>query len=196
MGLVLPMVTIEEHIQIKGNPDLHVEGCTYGLSNAITSVRHACHLLSIITKLVSASAVSYDATAAFQGYLAWILDSYSTIRDAERAYVIDYSTPASVIELYQVDLDSLHTLLTSLEFVLTDSIKRKGHRLISCMCADFLNCSDAIPQEDHLCEILINLSAACAQFDHIRQDVSSVLVPALNARYLIEEYGQDKDIRA
>lgn len=183
LGIVLPLVTIEEDVHISGRPDLLVEACTYSLSDVPTAFRHISYLMSIVVKVSSATAVSYDATVAFQGYLAWMLDTFVGLREVERSFTTLSSIQESDFEFCALYFNSIHFLLKSLDDILPDTIKRKGYRLLAILCAelvmDYPQALSETSNQDKFCSSLLDLAAACNKFDQVAQTVSTKLLPGL-----------------
>jgi serine/threonine-protein kinase ATR len=200
LGLVLPLVNIEDDVSITGHADLHVEGCTYALNDVATAAKHVGRLLSILSHVISVTAVSYDATPAFQGYLAWILDSMVALHEVEKTYSSFNSSQYSDFESCAMAIDSVHSILTSLDGVLSNTVKRKGCWVLVDLCATLIEYPNAMSgdtDQNNICQIILDLAVFCAGCDRITQSVRTRLLPGL-ARLVVNldtEFGHNSDVK-
>jgi hypothetical protein len=182
LELILPLATIEEDITLDGCPDLHVEGATYLVQDIHYAIRHSCYLLNLIVDISSSTARTYNATPAFQGHLAWILDGFLILRDVESIWAPYSPTQQSEFEHCTVSIRAIHCLLTSLDHLLSKPLKRKGYRVLGHLCVELVGYSGALSEtavQALFCSSLLDLAAASLQDNSISQAVKIELLPAL-----------------
>lgn len=156
--------------------------CTYNIHGAESGLGHVTNILTMLVDISMESASSYDATAAFQDYLAWIFESFLTAHELQNKWQIDVTLRESCKKSEIMSFCALHALLSSLQEKLSASMLRKGYALLSIFCADLLktpaDLTDKLIQLK-ICSSVLNLVAVCKDHDSMRRVVLLHLVPAI-----------------
>ncbi|KAG9237915.1 protein kinase-like protein rad3 [Amylocarpus encephaloides] len=156
--------------------------CTYSIRDIGHAFWHAQHLLDILVRVSIEAAISYDATPAFQNYLAWILDSFFFLQEVQKRWAtnpwLQEVCRGSNASMFCV----IQSLLSGLQVSLTDAITRKGFLILSILWADILDrpkqdLSDSLRAE--LCRSLLQISIICRQHNVPYIAVSLHLLPAI-----------------
>lgn len=87
-SLSLPLDSIDQDIVLRGDPDLHLGGCTYTLHGAAQALKHTAALISSVVKIVSSTAEDMNATIAFRGYISWVSDTLLFIDNVQQRSLV------------------------------------------------------------------------------------------------------------
>ena len=143
------------------------------------------HVTNILTTLVNISvesASSYDATPAFQDYLAWMFESFLLAHELQNQWQVDVTLQESCKKFEVNSFCAMHAFMSSIQEKLSDTMLRKGYTLLSIFCADLLkspaNLTDKLVQFK-ICSSLLNLVAICKDHDSMNRVVLRHLVPRL-----------------
>jgi hypothetical protein len=180
--LVLPLVDIKDELLTNGNPETDLEGCTYALHDADHALRHSYYLLALLVDVSSSAAGTYEATPFFQGYLAWILDSFLLLREVERAWGPSSAAQQSAVETRILSVRAVHSLLMSMGRLLPTTLKCKGYSVLARLCRELCDYPDALSEtsvEITFCTTLLDLAANCVNEEPVAQAVRFQLLPAL-----------------
>ena len=153
--------------------------CTYIVQDATEGLWHVTQLLSMLVDISLEAASSYDATPAFQDYLAWLLDSFLLTHELQKRLRNNPNLRQSETRLEILSFCALHALLSSLRDSLSPLVLRKGYVLLSILCADLLENPSSLSGKSILlsfCSSLINLTIVCNQHQSVRRVVSLHLV--------------------
>ncbi|KAH8588648.1 protein kinase-like protein rad3 [Bisporella sp. PMI_857] len=155
--------------------------CTYVIHGAASSLWHVTNLLAILGDISMESASSYDATAAFQDYLAWMLESFLMAHEVGKRLKVDTALQDTCKKCELTIFCSMQALISSLRSHLSGSVLRKGCVLISLLCADLLANPESLTETIQLkfCSTMLNLVAVCREFDSMCQVLCLHLIPAL-----------------
>jgi serine/threonine-protein kinase ATR len=165
-----------------GQPD--AGSFTYRISEATHAIRHMHSLLSLLVTVSMEAANTYDATPAFQTYMAWILDSYSSSHEMQKRWKSTSILHDACNGSNEKSISSVQALLSSLESSMSDAIIRKGYVVLSIFCADMLDnpseltCGTA---RLNICRSILKLAVICQQHDSIYRAVSLRLLPAIKS---------------
>ena len=156
--------------------------CTYSIRDAGHAFWHAQHLLDILVQVSIEAAISYDATTAFQNYLAWILDSFYFLQEVHKRWAtnprLQEVCRGSNASMFVV----IQSLLSELQVSLTDTITRKGFLILSILWVDVLDKpKQAIvgPLRANLCRALLQIASMCQQHNAQYIAASLHLLPAI-----------------
>ncbi len=189
LDLILPLVDIKDELPTNCNPDNDLEGCTYALHDADHALRHASYLLVLLVDVSSSAACTYEATPFFQGYLAWILDGFVLLREAERAWGPSSIAQQSAIDTCIMSIRGVHSLLLSMGRLLPTTLKCKGYSVLARLCTELCDYPDALSEisvEVVFCATLLDLAANCVHHEPVAQAVRFQLLPAL------QDYGDSQ----
>ena len=156
--------------------------CTYVIHNAADGLWHGANLLSMLVDISMEAAASFDATPAFQDYLAWILDSFLEVHELQARWQGSPTLGRSCEKVDSLSFCAVHAILTTLRESLSDNILRKGYVFLSLLCAALLEDTSNVsetPIRLNLCSCLLNLVAICNQHDSMRRAISLHLLPAV-----------------
>jgi serine/threonine-protein kinase ATR len=202
----LPCDHIETSIFSNDKDDdsqLAISHCTYLVHDPAVGLWHVTNILSMLVDISMESATSYDATPAFQDYLAWMLDSFLVSHDLQRRWRINPQLQESCKKSAVMSFCAVHALMSSLRGFLTDSMLRKGYVLLSILCADLLehpaDISDKLVRSN-LCSSIMNLATVCTNDQLMHRVVCLHLVPAIEASLFDEvtraNLGKDFQVRS
>lgn len=158
------------------------QDCTYTLSDPVHAFLHVNNILIILVDISVESATSFDATPAFQDYLAWMLDSFVVAHDIGKRWKSSPRLRESCESSNEMNLHAVQSLLSSPKTSSSDSVMRKGFLILTNFCAEVLETPDDITGESTplcLCRCLLNLALACREHDAIQRAVSIHLLPAV-----------------
>ncbi|KAG9243553.1 protein kinase-like protein rad3 [Calycina marina] len=161
---------------VQENDEMNQEAashCTYVMQSAESCLAHVTGLLAMLVDISMESALNYDATIAFQDYLAWMFESFLTVRHIQNRWRVDSALQESCKQSEHISFQAIHALLSTLQDHLSSSIRRKGFTLLSILCADLLT-NHADLTED-------SLTSECKRYSSICSVVLLNLVPALQA---------------
>ncbi|KAF4624113.1 hypothetical protein G7Y89_g14062 [Cudoniella acicularis] len=158
--------------------------CTYTISDAVHAFWHINNLLAILIDISMAAAITFDATPAFQDYLAWVMDSLFAAHELQRRWranpqLLQY-IKGSTINI----ICAVQALVSSLRKYISDSLLRKGYLILSIVCAEFLEDLDEVSElsDSHIiCSSLLQLAVISKEHDSVLRSVSLHLVPAITA---------------
>jgi len=158
--------------------------CTYIVQGLENCIEHVTNILSMLVDISMESASSYDATAAFQNYLAWMFDSFLVAHELQNRWQVDVTLQETCKKSEIMFFCALHALLSSLREQLSATMLRKGYTVLSILCADLLkspgNLTDPLIQLK-ISSSLLNLVATCKGHDSMRRMVLLHLVPSLQS---------------
>ncbi|EKD14277.1 phosphatidylinositol 3 [Drepanopeziza brunnea f. sp. 'multigermtubi' MB_m1] len=168
----------------------HSPGCSYMIRHASEGLLNVSSILLILVEISKAAAVSYDATAAFRDYLAWLLDSFIRTLEVRNRWKANPALLGACTKMNGAFISSLADLLSSLRDFLWPISLRKGYSALSIICAEFLSEIDGLSEE--LCvrpisSVLLNIAAMCRRYDSICRVVSIHLVPAMSTALANED---------
>ena len=156
--------------------------CTYCIQEPAEALSHATNLLCMLVDISVEAAKSYDATPAFQDYLAWILDSFLVTHESQRRWPAKPSLYHLCSENDKLSFCAVHALLTSLGGSLSPMLKSKGYTLLAALCSSLFEHRADISSDSFrlcLCHGLLSLAAFGKQYDCVRRAVSLHLLPVL-----------------
>ena len=158
--------------------------CMYVIHSAADGHWHATNLLSMLVDIFMEAAASFDATPAFQDYLAWILDSFVEVHELQVRWqgATTLGQPWEKVDF--LSFCTVHTLLSTLRDSLSDSVLRKGYVILSLLFAALLRDRSTVFDKSiqlNLCSCLLSLVAVCENDHSMRRTVSLHLLPAVRA---------------
>lgn len=156
--------------------------CTYTLVDPVHAFLHANNILTMLVDISVESATTFDATLAFQDYLAWMLDAFVIAHDLGKRWESSPRLRESCEILTETNLHAIQSLLSALKTSLSDSVVRKGFLILTNFCAEILESPGDITSESTnlcLCRCLLNLALVCREYDPIQRAVSLHLLPAV-----------------
>ncbi|KAL2062316.1 hypothetical protein VTL71DRAFT_6582 [Oculimacula yallundae] len=141
---------------------------------------NASHVLCVLARASEETAISFDATTAFQGYLIWLLDSFLQVHEIRRRWAANLALHESCIRIDELFLGSINSLLSSLRRFLWPFLLRKGYTVLSIICAAILQDPSQLSDESRpiLCSALLNMTAVCKKHASMRQVACSTLLHA------------------
>ncbi len=158
--------------------------CNYVIRGATEAFSHASNLLSMLVDISMVSAASYDATPAFQDYLAWLLDSFCFTHELCKRWQTNSILYEACLESDLTSFCAVHALSTSLRTSLSPPLTQKLYSLLSVLCVDALENSARLsetPIRFVICSSILNLAAICKENSQLRRTVSLKLVPVVQA---------------
>ena len=159
-----------------------IPNCTYLIRFVSEGICHVANILCMLVDISMAAAASYDPTPAYQDYLAWMLDSFLAAHDQRKKLQADPLLYESCRKSDITSFCSIHVLLSASRTSFSDTIVRKGHTILSILCADLIEIVEDLAEQSiqlSICSSLLNLVARCKEHDSMHRAVSLHLVPAL-----------------
>ena len=138
----------------------------------------------MLVSISSEAARSYDATSAFQDYLAWMLDSLLSLHELHKRRRETPQLRQFNNKLEESSFKTVYALIKALKPLMSQVILHKSHVLLAILCADLVGRSaelsgDAIRVT--ICSALLSLSLACRDDDSMYRLVSFHLTPTIVA---------------
>jgi serine/threonine-protein kinase ATR len=130
------------------------------------------------------AATSYDATPAFQDYLAWMLDSFLGIHELQKRRRESLNLPQSYNKLEELSFCAVHALISAVKDSMSPTIVHKCNVLLSILVADILERPADLSGDSirvSLCSCLLTLSAACKEDDPMCRLVSPHIMATVTA---------------
>jgi serine/threonine-protein kinase ATR len=163
-------------------PSNPIANCTYPMRFGSEGISHVASILSVLAEISVTAVTSYDATPAFQDYMAWMLDSILTAYE-QRKRVHDDSELSELCQRLDIaSFCSLGTLNHAMQPFLSSTIFKKACTILSIFCADFIEKSydliGEVPQFS-LCRSLLHLAAVCKEHYSLIRIIQLHLVPAI-----------------
>lgn len=158
--------------------------CAYLIDDPAVGLWHVTNILSMLVDISMESAMSHDATPAFQDYLAWILDSILISHDLPKRWRMNPRLHELCRKSAVMSFCTVHALLTSHLDFLTEPMLRKGYVLLSILSADLVEHHGDLREKPvliNLCSSILHLVAICKKSHLMRRAVSLHLVPTLEA---------------
>ncbi|CAG8977250.1 hypothetical protein HYALB_00009347 [Hymenoscyphus albidus] len=156
--------------------------CTYTIRDPGHAFSHVVSLLNMLVDVSVESASTWDATPAFQDYVAWVLDSFAIVHDIRKRWESNPRLRECSESSAETILHALHSLISSLKSSLSDSVLRKGYLILTTFCAEILETPYNISGESSLlclCRCLLNIALASRKHDSIQRAVSIHLFPTI-----------------
>ncbi|TAQ86632.1 hypothetical protein B7494_g5044 [Chlorociboria aeruginascens] len=181
-GVVLPSDVFDTSVF----PD-HKDGaiksnqCTYIVRTSVDGLWHATHLLSMLVDISMEAALSYDATRAFQDYIAWMLDSFMSIHEIRKIWQSTSLSEATANSELS-SLCAIHALLSTLRTFLSNSLVSKGFIFLVIIYSDLLEDPQRFfeePMRVVICSIMLNLSSVAQQHEPVCRAICLYLVPRI-----------------
>lgn len=186
LELIIPSGVFEQSMfsqDKEGVPSVPLQ-FTYIIHNAADGLWHATNILSMLVDISTEAAASFDATPAFQDYLAWLLDSFLEVHELQTRWRGSSVLGQSCERFDVLSFCAVHSILSTLRESLSDNVLHKSCIFLSVLCAalleDPLNVSEK-PIRLNLCSCLLSLAATCKHHDSVRCAVSLYLLPVINA---------------
>jgi serine/threonine-protein kinase ATR len=155
---------------------------TYTIRETPDAIKHLNILLGILVEILKEAWTLYDATPAFQDYIAWLSDSLVVVHEMHKRF---RSTP-KLLETCEdgrvLLLCAMQCLFSSLDDSLPDTIRRKGSITLAILLADILDMPTQGPKESTLltiCRSILTLSVACQQYSFVYRSVFVHLLPVI-----------------
>jgi serine/threonine-protein kinase ATR len=174
----------------------------YAINEATHAFWHVNHLLTILVDTSVEAVSSFDATPAFQDYIAWILDSFPSVHELQKRWQANPQLQQSCIDSCLPSFRAVELLLSSVGEELSPTVLRKGYLLFSILCSDLLGMPDALQETSnqfHICRGVLSLVAICKRHDSMRGAVALHLLPAITTTILDEnarkKLGKDFQVR-
>ena len=174
----------------------------YSINEATHAFWHVNYLLTILVDTSVEAVSSFDATPAFQDYLAWMLDSFLSVHDLQKRWQANPQLQQSCIDSCLPLFRAVGLLLSSVGEELSPTILRKGYLLFSILCSDLLRMPDALHEtldRVSICRGMLSLVAICKRYASMRGAVSLHLLPTITTTMLDdnsrEKLGKDFQVR-
>jgi len=155
---------------------------TYVIQGLDGGLRHVTNILAMLVDISIESASSYDATAAFQDYLAWIFESFLMVHELQNKWQVDPTFHEMCKKSEVLSFCAMHALLTSIQGQIYAAMLRKGYTILSILCADLLkspaNLTDSLIRLK-VCRSILNLVVICKEHDSMRKSTSLHVVPSI-----------------
>lgn len=187
----------EASLPSDGTPN-YSHGCSYTIRHASEGLLNVSSILMILVDISKTAAASYDATAAFRDYLAWMSDSFLRTVEVRNRWKAYPALHDACIDEDNAFIGSLANLLSSLREFLWPINLRKGYTALSIIYARVLSDSNGISPEfcgQSICSVLLNIAALCRRYDTMCRVASIYLVPAIRTALANEvtstEIGKD-----
>ncbi|TVY28597.1 Protein kinase [Lachnellula hyalina] len=159
----------------------------YSINEATHAFWHVNYLLTILVDTSVEAVSSFDATPAFQDYLAWMLDSFLSVHDLQKRWQANPQLQQSCIDSCLPLFRAVGLLLSSVGEELSPTILRKGYLLFSILCSDLLRMPDALHEtldRVSICRGMLSLVAICKRYASMRGAVSLHLLPTITTTML------------
>lgn len=156
--------------------------CTYTIENSVEGFYQVTQSLLTLVDVSVEAASSYDATPAFEDYLAWMFDSFCTLHDIYQKWQTNPSLYENCPSPDELSFCSLRALMSSIRDSLSPTLLRKGYITLSILCGNVLQDQNQRFQEPTqlaLCGFILNLASICEIYDSVRRLVSLHLVPMI-----------------
>jgi serine/threonine-protein kinase ATR len=155
---------------------------TYTIRETPDAVRHLDILLSMLVEILTEAWILYDATPAFEDYMAWLSDTLLVVHEMQKRL---RSTP-KLLETCEdgsvLLLRAMQCLLSSLDNSHPDAMRRKGSMTLAILLADLLDMPNQRLNEPTLlsiCRSILTLSVACQHYNSVHRFVLVHLLPAI-----------------
>ncbi|KUJ09266.1 protein kinase-like protein rad3 [Mollisia scopiformis] len=162
----------------------HVLYCTYKLEDSLASFCQATHLLLMLVDISIEAASSFDATPAFQDYVAWMFTSFCALHDIYQQWQANRSLYEECPNPDSLFFYSLYALISSLKDSLSPTLLRKGYNIVSILCGNILQDQSQIYETSDqlaLCACILNLANVCEKHYSMRRSISLQLVPVIKS---------------
>ena len=172
--------------------------CTYRIFDPTEGLRHVTNLLSVLVEISTEAVRSYDATSAFQDYLAWILDSILGVhelhkRRRETPQLLQFNN-----QLEELLFCTVHALVGGVKSFMSLMILHKSYVILAILCADIIGRPAELSGDTiriTLCSSLLILSMVCKEDDSMHRLVSfhitTAVVAALESEIVCSMLGDD-----
>jgi serine/threonine-protein kinase ATR len=155
---------------------------TYTIEDTPHAIQHLYILLSMLVEISVEAGTLYDATSAFEDYIAWLIDTFSAMHELHKRL-------KSIPKLQDaMALCAMQVLLLLVNRSMPEVIQRKGSMTLSILLADILNTPSRQYSEFTAVGIrdsIIILIESCHKHSSIYRYVSLHLAPIVNK--LLEE---------
>ena len=155
--------------------------CVYTIRGSPSGIWHVTNILSMLVDISVESASSYNATAAFQDYLAWLLESFLSTHEMTKRLQSDPTLQEVLEKCWVMSFCSVQALISCLRNQLSGGILRKGHILLSIFCVDLIKIPANLSDDTiiKLCSSLLSLIRISKEYESMRQVLSLHLGGAL-----------------
>lgn len=159
-----------------------VSHCSYRVRDPTEGLWHITNILSVLVDISTEAVISYDATSAFQDYLAWMLDSILSVHELHKRRRETPQLPQFNNQLEELLFCTVHALIGSLKGFMSQIILHKSYVLLAILCADILAQPTELSGDSirvTLCSSLIILSIVCRDEDYMCRLVSLQVTTAI-----------------
>ena len=188
--IVLPSSTFDMSSYIQGKDEFSQSAaahCTYTIQGLEVGLEHVTNILTMLVDISMESASSYNATVAFQDYLAWMFESFLIAHALQNRWQVDLTLQETCKRSEIMSFCAMHALLSSIQDQLSASMLRKGYTILSVLCADLLKSPANLTDKSiqlKICSGLLNLVPICKDYDSMRKVVLLHLVPSLQSIFV------------
>jgi serine/threonine-protein kinase ATR len=154
--------------------------CTYSITDSSEAFGQATQSLLMLVDICMEAASSFDATPAFEDYVAWIFESFCTLHNIYQKWRANDSLYKDCLDPDKLSFCSLYDLMLGLKDLLTPSLLRKGFTILSILCANILKEHDPSTQVA-IRRCFLNLASTCQRYDSVRRLVSLDLLPVVKS---------------
>ncbi|TVY82181.1 Protein kinase rad3 [Lachnellula suecica] len=165
----------------------------YSINEATHAFWNANHLLIILVEVSVDAALSFDATPAFQDYVAWILDAFLAMHELQKRWQSNPSFRQSCLDSCVPSLCAVEQIMFTVREQTSVNILRKGYIIFSILCADLLGEPAALQENPDIFPVyrgLLSLVNVCKQHESMRGAVTLHLLPAMAASLVSEDSRQ------
>jgi serine/threonine-protein kinase ATR len=155
---------------------------TYTIRETRQGIWHLCILLNMLVDISVEAGTSYDATSAFEDYVAWLLDAFFAVHEMQKRWASSPKLLGSCNGIGPMVLCAIQPLLSSLKGSISNATLRKGLLTLSIILADLLD----TPAQEYsestrlsICRSILNLTVACQQYNSVSRSVFLYLLPVV-----------------
>lgn len=172
--------------------------CTYQIRDPSEGLCHVTNILSVLVDISTEAARSYDATSAFQDYLAWMLDSILNVHELHKRRRENLQLPQFSNQLEELSFCTVHALLGAMKHFMSPIVLHKAYVLLAVLCTDLISRPNELSDDSirvTLCSALLSLSDICRDDESMHRLVSfhvaSSIVAALESETACMVLGDD-----
>lgn len=185
-AVVLPLPSFEDEISLAGNPDFLAHGCSYPVLGGVEATVHAEFLLQLLIRLLCLhrAEVSVAAgTSELEELAIWVFESFLKLRKTYMHTELSFDDEYHRDRLGQ-DLNSLYQFLVVLKCHPTGVLICRGYEASCFLLEEYVKEDQDNIESKHMskksfCSLLLDIAAACRDFEPIKSEVRTRLLFAL-----------------